>query len=93
MKFYNSSLWRKLRLRIIKKYNHECQYCKREGKVGKAEYVHHIQHLKDRPDLGLDENNLIPLCFMHHELEHPERQKEFNKIDESKRPKDFKERW
>lgn len=93
MRFYNSSKWRKLRLKIIEKYNYECQHCKREGKVGKAEFVHHIKHLKDYPELGLHEPNLIPLCFYHHELEHPERAFKGNKPDISKRPKNFEERW
>lgn len=92
MKFYKSKEWLALRLKVKAKHNNECHHCKLEGKVGKAEYVHHIKHLKEYPELGLDEKNLVPLCFYHHELEHPERF-QFNEPDNSKRPKNFKERW
>lgn len=93
MKFYKSKEWLSLRLKIIARYNHECYHCKLEGKVGRPQYVHHIKHLKDYPELGLEESNLMPLCFHHHEQQHPERLKEPFEPDASKRPKDFKERW
>jgi 5-methylcytosine-specific restriction protein A len=58
----------------------ECQMCKELGRVGKGEAVHHIKHLKDRPDLGLTDSNLVTLCLTHHNLAHPEKFKHKKKI-------------
>lgn len=76
-KFYRSRQWRRKRQEIISRDNNECRRCKDEGRVGKAECVHHIKHLTDRPDLALVDSNLITLCNICHNLEHPEKLKEF----------------
>lgn len=76
-KFYASSEWRKKRKQIIERDNNECQRCKEEGRVGKAECVHHILHLTARPDLALTDSNLITLCNTCHNSEHPEKLKEY----------------
>lgn len=47
--FYNSRTWRKKRLRILERDNFECQMCKDEGKVSKADTVHHVKELRDYP--------------------------------------------
>lgn len=86
--FYNSMSWRRLRERIKKRENYECQWCKREGRVTidtgalnrngrkkNALIVHHIKERLDYPELALDEDNLVTVCFKCHELHH-ERWKE-----------------
>ena len=61
--------------------HNECQHCKEQGKCTTEELVvHHIKHLRDRPDLALSiwdpvtkERQLVTICRGCHELEHPER--------------------
>lgn len=70
-KFYRSHPWRVKRQHIIVRDNKECQWCKLEGKVTTTDLVvHHIQELKDRPDLRMDDDNLITVCFNCHEVHH-----------------------
>lgn len=78
--FYCSTEWRKLRARVIADGHNECTICRSRGKYSRAVVVHHIKHLKDRPDLALTEfdpvtkcRQLIPLCKACHEDQHPER--------------------
>jgi 5-methylcytosine-specific restriction endonuclease McrA len=71
--FYNSRTWRRKRKEILSRDNKECQRCKAEGGFSKATCVHHIQHLRDRPDLALIDNNLIALCDSCHNKMHPEK--------------------
>lgn len=73
LKFYKSKHWAKCRKEVLDRDNNECQHCKREGKVGRADAVHHMVHLRDDPSLALDPDNLITLCKYHHNLEHPEK--------------------
>ncbi|WP_130806508.1 HNH endonuclease [Senegalia massiliensis] len=88
IKFYQSIYWRRMREEILKRDNYECQHCKDKGKYSKGECVHHKEHLKDNPMRGLDPSNLITLCNVCHNKEHPE------KFFKSK-PKKFinEERW
>ena len=73
--FYNSWTWRKKRLEIIDRDNNECQLCKKEGRVGKGEVVHHIKHLKEYPKLGMEDDNLLTVCNHCHNTLHPEKQR------------------
>ena len=68
--FYNSRTWRKKRKQILERDNRECQMCKKEGKVSKADTVHHIKKLKDYPELGMTDENLISVCFNCHNILH-----------------------
>lgn len=68
--FYNSRTWRKKRKQILARDNFECQRCKKEGRVSKADTVHHIKELKDCPELGLSSANLVSLCFSCHNIIH-----------------------
>lgn len=57
--------------------HYECQHCKAAGRYRRAEIVHHVKHLRDRPDLALsiwdgDERQLVSVCKPCHEAEHPE---------------------
>lgn len=51
--FYSWPEWRRLRREVLAVDNCECQECKRRGVYSKASIVHHIRHLRDRPDLAL----------------------------------------
>lgn len=89
-KFYKSKPWRKKRREILRRDNRECQKCKANGGYHEAETVHHVKHLKDRPELALVDSNLISLCFTCHNQEHPEKLKRF-KVN--KREHITPERW
>lgn len=70
--FYDSKAWRQKRLEILRANHFECKRCADAGRYHKADTVHHIKHLRDRPDLAFDDDNLVPLCTschwdMHHE--------------------------
>lgn len=78
--FYTSMAWERVRQNALKRDHYECQRCRAKGKLTKAVIVHHIKHLKDRPDLALclddpetGEKQLTSLCKACHEEEHPER--------------------
>lgn len=80
-KFYKTKEWLQLRQSILDKYHNECQECLKQGKYTEAKNVHHINELKQRPDLALNEyytdsmtgerkRNLIPLCVECHNIQH-----------------------
>jgi hypothetical protein len=60
--FLQSFEWRKLRLKIIKKYGATCQCCGASPQTGAVINVDHIKPRKLFPNLSLDENNLQVLC-------------------------------
>lgn len=80
-KFYSWQEWKRLSNTVRTRLDHaECQLCRARGKVGPGEIVHHVQHLRDRPDLALSiwdpethERQLLTLCRACHEMQHPER--------------------
>ena len=78
-KFYLCKDWKKKRKEVLRRDHYECQRCKRNHKVSKATTVHHIKQLKERPELALDDDNLESLCGDCHNLEHPEKLKDFFK--------------
>ena len=76
--FYSWKPWKRLRESVLRLDNRECQLCKAKGKYRKAVVVHHVKHLKDRPDLAMsiydgDERQLVSVCKQCHEELHPER--------------------
>lgn len=83
--FYVSGEWRSLSAYVLEKIDkNECQICKARKKYRKAIMVHHVNHVKRRPDLALDiwyidadgnkRRNLISVCRQCHETVcHPER--------------------
>ena len=82
-RFYESKEWRRLRKIVLKMDKYECQECKTVGRYTKATTVHHVNHLRDRPDMALNifdelgNRNLISVCKSCHETVcHPERMRE-----------------
>lgn len=79
--FYEWPEWQRTRAWALYLDRGECTRCKARGRYRRAEVVHHVHHLKDRPDLALsiyDEDGrrqLVSLCRACHEHEHPERLK------------------
>lgn len=83
--FYTWGEWLDIRAAVLKLDHHECQRCRTVyHRYRRATMVHHIQHLKDRPDLALNvwykgQRQLVSLCYGCHEEEHPERFAESNR--------------
>jgi 5-methylcytosine-specific restriction protein A len=90
-RFYQWSKWLSKRAEVLALDRYECQRCREVyHRYRKADTVHHVNHLKDRPDLALEiwykdpathtkRRNLVSLCSSCHDEEHPARQ--FEKID------------
>lgn len=63
--------WEKFREWFLRRPGNQiCHRCLERGEITKAELVHHIEPVRERPDLRLVESNCIPLCRACHELEH-----------------------
>ena len=81
-RFYDWPEWERLREDVFRLDKCECQRCRSvKHRYRKAVLVHHVKHLKDRPDLALSvfdpdtgERQLVSLCRGCHEDVHPERQ-------------------
>ena len=59
--------WTKKSLQVRDESHYLCQVCLDQGIITyEGVEVHHIDALKDRPDLLLDDDNLVCLCVEHH---------------------------
>lgn len=66
-KLRQKNKWHKKSEEIRENANYLCEVCKQEGIYNyKRISVHHILKLKLRPDLLLENSNLIALCDEHH---------------------------
>lgn len=85
-KFYSWPEWRDRRREVLRLDHYECQRCKvLKRKYTKAKIVHHVKHLKDRPDLALsifdgNQRQLVSVCKDCHEELHPESQRQFRTL-------------
>lgn len=70
VKFYKCKEWRSLRAKALKRDHYECVMCRAEGKYHRAENVHHILEVKERPDLALTFSNIECICIKHHNFIH-----------------------
>lgn len=81
-KFYNSTAWIKLRLKVLQRDHNECVWCKAAGRVTTRENavleIDHIQELEYHPELALDLDNLRTLCKDCHNKRHNRWQKKNN---------------
>ena len=67
--FRKTTEWKKKSEEIREASKYLCSVCFDEGIYNyNGLEVHHIEKVKDRPDLLLDRNNLICLCIKHHKL-------------------------
>lgn len=95
--FYAGAEWKRMAA-MVRQYDHgECQLCKQRGRYRRGEIVHHVKHLKERPELALSlidpatgTRQLITVCKQCHEEQHPEA---LAKPKSAKRQETTKERW
>lgn len=93
VKFYQCREWYGkdgIRNKALERDNYECQECKRQGKVGQAQNVHHIKEVKDFPSLALVLDNVESVCINCHNKTHKRLEKYIRKV----KPKFVnEERW
>lgn len=77
--FYLWTDWKAVRAAVLRLDRWECQVCREHGRYSRGEIVHHVKHLKDRPDLALEiwdpqtgERQLVTVCKACHEAAHPD---------------------
>lgn len=77
--FYSWPEWKSKRAEVMQLDRNECRRCRAKGRYRRGTIVHHVQHLRDRPDLALSvydpdtgERQLLTVCKSCHEEEHPE---------------------
>lgn len=59
--------WRRKSAQIRSDAFHLCEVCRDKGKLNsRLIEVHHIEKLRDFPELALEDENLIALCSVHH---------------------------
>ncbi|MGY5273851.1 HNH endonuclease [Lactiplantibacillus plantarum] len=63
--FYKTAAWRRLSRRFLE-LNPVCIKCYEDGLIRKADVVDHVIEIKDDWSRRLDESNLQPLCYRHH---------------------------
>ena len=80
--FYNSSAWRKKRDEVMKDNHYLCYVCKLNKRYERANEVHHIKNLKNHIDLGLEDDNLVCLCYAHHDEVHENKLQSLEEIRE-----------
>ena len=79
-KFYKSKQWIQLKTEVLEEHHHECYICRQQGKITRANTVHHVNYVREKPQLALskyyiDNNgnkqlNLIPICKACHNKVH-----------------------
>lgn len=81
-KFYKSKEFRHLKDEVLEEQHYECQKCKEDGIITKADTVHHIQFVRKYPELALSKyytykgkqyRNLIAVCKSCHSKLHKEK--------------------
>lgn len=81
-KFYKSKEFVKLKNSVLKKQHYECQVCRDKGIITRADTVHHVQYVREHPELALSEyyyfdgkqyKNLIAVCKSCHNKLHREK--------------------
>ena len=77
--FYHTAAWKKARKAALQRDGGMCRDCMARLLAGygirlrRAEMVHHIIPLEERPDLALNLDNLVSLCNACHAARHPEK--------------------
>lgn len=52
--FYTWAVWRKTKSEVLRLDHYECQKCKARKKYSHAVVVHHVNHLREHPELALN---------------------------------------
>ena len=66
-KMRSLNAWTEKSLEIRERANYLCEVCRDEGcYTSQGLEVHHIEKVKDRGELLLEDGNLICLCYRHH---------------------------
>lgn len=78
--FYFTEDWKELREDVLDFFHHECQECLKNGTYTEADCVHHVNEVRQRPELALSryyidtkgnkQHNLVPLCNQCHNNVH-----------------------
>lgn len=78
--FYFTDDWKELRAEVLEELHNECQECLKLGKYTQADCVHHVNEVRQRPDLALSKTytdnegqqhrQLVPLCNTCHNIVH-----------------------
>ena len=84
-RFYDWPEWQAIRENVLNLDKGECVLCREQRhRFRSARLVHHVKHLRDRPDLALSitdpdtgERQLVSVCKKCHEALHPESQRQF----------------
>lgn len=64
----HTNTWNKKSIEIRQRDKYLCRVCLSQGVLTTHDLsVHHIDSIKERPDLWLDNDNLITVCRVHHE--------------------------
>lgn len=108
-KFYKSAKWLHKREQILKRDHYECQICRerirnadesgtelpvQDRRIRRAVIVHHLRHLKDFPELALDDDNLISVCHECHDRLHERDADTLNAFRRLEKPKPITdEKW
>lgn len=71
--FYHTREWRRCREEALRRDHGQCMRCREQGKYTPAVTVHHVQHLREVPELALTLSNLQSLCEACHNAVHPEK--------------------
>lgn len=94
--WYNSGDWAAVKAAVKQIDHNDCLICKAMGRRRAAHIVHHVRHLRDRPDLALSiydpdtgARQLISVCKDCHEMLHPEAQRQYRQRTAPLTP----ERW
>ena len=68
--FYKSRAWQAARYRALTRDNYLCQECLRQGRITRADTVHHKVELKQDWSKRLQLDNLVSLCAECHNRLH-----------------------
>ena len=66
--FYHSSAWRRVRRLALQRDHYLCQLRLSDRCTHIATEVHHTKPVEQYPELRLDLNNLVSVCWNCHEL-------------------------
>jgi 5-methylcytosine-specific restriction enzyme A len=84
--FYSSQAWRDLKAYCYQRDGGRCIRCHRFV-FGKTSQHHHKVPIRVRPNLKLDEDNIITVCPKCHSILEQECDKEYNHLSKKAKPK------